>query len=272
MEHPDLPVAEPAYNPAPVVAGQALTTTEPSGWLRIIDKMVDKGVAMEQLSLLLEMQQKYEHEQARKAFVADFAAFKAEAPTAIERTGRVTYPVKGSEKEVEYQHTELDNACQVLVPLLSKNRLAHSWETNQDDKGLVTVTCRLEHEAGHSKAVTLRAMPDASGSKNPIQAVGSAVYYLERYTFLAVTGMAAKHQDDDGAAAGGGKITPGQLDLLNGGIAEVQALGHLKNLPRFLEWLGVAKLEDMNALQHTKAMLELRRLRMKAQAEKGGQP
>jgi hypothetical protein len=40
-----------------------------------------------------------------------------------------------------------------------------------------------------------------SGSKNAIQAIGSAVTYLQRYTLLSATGLAAKNGDNDGADA-----------------------------------------------------------------------
>ena len=43
--------------------------------------------------------------------------------------------------------------------------------------------------------------PDDSGGKNPIQSIGSTITYLERYTILALTGLATKEQDDDGKSA-----------------------------------------------------------------------
>jgi hypothetical protein len=48
----------------------------------------------------------------------------------------------------------------------------------------------------------MEAAADISGSKNQIQAIGSAVTYLERYTLFASYGLASKDQDDDGKASG----------------------------------------------------------------------
>ena len=43
------------------------------------------------------------------------------------------------------------------------------------------------------------AAPDDTGKKNSIQQVASTVTYLERYTFLSITGLAVEDQiDDDG--------------------------------------------------------------------------
>jgi hypothetical protein len=64
------------------------------------------------------------------------------------------------------------------------------------------VTCILTHEKGHSEETSLQGPPDTSGSKNSIQAVGSSVTYLCRYTLLAACGLAAS-EDTDGVATNG---------------------------------------------------------------------
>jgi hypothetical protein len=46
----------------------------------------------------------------------------------------------------------------------------------------------------------MKAPPDDSGKKNPIQQIASTVSYLERYTLFAITGLAPQ-EDDDGAGA-----------------------------------------------------------------------
>jgi hypothetical protein len=64
----------------------------------------------------------------------------------------------------------------------------------------VTVSCIISHRAGHSEENSLSARHDTSGNKNPIQALGSAVTYLQRYTLKAAVGVAAA-ADDDGQTA-----------------------------------------------------------------------
>ena len=65
------------------------------------------------------------------------------------------------------------------------------------DAGMIRVSCIITHVLGHSEQVSLQCGADQSGKKNNIQAVGSTVTYLERYTLLAATGIAVKDQDDD---------------------------------------------------------------------------
>ena len=44
----------------------------------------------------------------------------------------------------------------------------------------------------------MSAAPDTSGSKNSIQALGSAQTYLQRYTLYAILGLASGDADNDG--------------------------------------------------------------------------
>jgi hypothetical protein len=98
-----------------------------------------------------------------------------------------------------YRHATLDNVSGLIGEALAAVGISHRWETEQLDGGQIRVTCVLTHERGHSERVPLQASPDSSGAKNSIQAVGSTVTYLQRYTLLAATGMAVKDQDNDGA-------------------------------------------------------------------------
>jgi len=79
---------------------------------------------------------------------------------------------------------------------LSKHGLSASWRTEQN--GQIKVTCRISHSMGHYEETSLSADADTSGSKNAIQAVGSTITYLERYSLLAITGLATEDQDNDG--------------------------------------------------------------------------
>jgi hypothetical protein len=63
--------------------------------------------------------------------------------------------------------------------------------------------CAVTHVKGHVERCIMKALADESGGKNSIQAIGSAITYLQRYTLLAATGLtSADIDDDDGRAAG----------------------------------------------------------------------
>lgn len=147
------------------------------------------GTNIENLGKLMEFQERWEANEARKAFNKALGAFKAEA-LVVSNNAQVAFD------RTAYKHATLDNVCNTLVPALSKQGLSHRWETSQDGSK-ITVTCILAHELGHFEKISLSSEPDSSGKKNAIQSIGSAVKYLQRYTLLAITGTATTNDEDD---------------------------------------------------------------------------
>jgi hypothetical protein len=155
----------------------------------------------EKLDKLLAVQERYEQGQAKKAYSEAMAAFRSEAPV-IDRNARVNFT--SSKGTTDYQHSTLGYSLSVINPILGKHGLNPSWRTEQLDGGLIRVTCRLTHAMGHYEETALQASPDQSGNKNNIQAIGSTVSYLERYTLFSICGLASGTEDDDGGAGGDG--------------------------------------------------------------------
>lgn len=168
---------------------------------QILAKAYEQGASIEQLTQLLELQDKFYAQQERldkrnaeNEFNLALSEFKANAPKII-KDKHVSFG------DTKYDHASLANVVYTITDGLSKYGLSSRWETNQDN-GIVKVTCILSHKLGHEARVSLSSLPDSSGKKNSIQAIGSAVSYLQRYTLLAITGLATQEQDDDGKAAG----------------------------------------------------------------------
>jgi len=160
---------------------------------------IQKGVDPSVLKQMLDLQERWEANEARKAYVAAMAAFKQRAPAVLAKDAEVDFTTgKG---RTHYRHATLGAIVQQITAMLSEHGLGVSWSVDQANGG-VSVTCHVTHERGHSESVTLTAPPDDSGNKNKIQQIGSTVTYLERYTLLAALGLATADQDDDGIAAG----------------------------------------------------------------------
>lgn len=165
---------------------------------QMIQVALEKEAGMETIERLLAVQERWEAGEARKAFVRAMANFKAGAPS-ISKNRKVRYENRNN-GVTSYDHASLDHILDTVGPEMSRAGLSHSWRTEQRD-GFIYVTCRLTHELGHFEETTLFGMPDNSGGKNAVQAVGSTVSYLQRYTFLAVAGLATGDMDDDGQGA-----------------------------------------------------------------------
>lgn len=155
-----------------------------------LDKQADPAT----IEKLLNLQERWQKMQAQKEFVAAMTSFKKEAPAVLRKCDVVDFTTQKG--RTRYNYANLGSIVQEITYTLSKHDLSVSWSTDQ--KGTdVTVTCHITHIAGHRESVTLTGPIDESGNKNRIQAVGSTVTYLERYTLLAALGLATG-EDDDG--------------------------------------------------------------------------
>ena len=151
----------------------------------LLEIAITNGADIEKLEKLMAMQERYEANEARKAFLADMNAFRAEAI--------VVYKDADGHNS---KYAKLSSIVKHVVPIMAKHNLTHRWITESVDGGTV-VTCVLTHELGHSEQASMTAPPETSGSKNAIQAIGSTISYLQRYTFQAVTGIVASDDDND---------------------------------------------------------------------------
>lgn len=158
----------------------------------VLKLAIQQGAGVDVLAKLLELQERWEAGEARRAFEVAFAAFKAEAPR-LEKTKEVNF----GQGKTAYKFTPLDQIANGLGPVLAKHGLSYNWRQERNN-GEITVTCVLRHTQGHSIENALSGPADPSGSKNAIQAIGSTVSYLRRYTLLGVLGMATSDEDTDG--------------------------------------------------------------------------
>lgn len=170
--------------------------------MTMLDAAVRQGVSIETLDKLMALQERWEANEARKAFSEAMSAFRAEN-ISVRKNKDADYG-KGS---AAYSYATLDAVCDAIVGALSKHGLSHHWETKQSGDQ-VTVACHITHRMGHRESTSLTSGLDQTGSKNKIQALGSAVKYLERYTLLAITGLAVKDKDDDDGHGTAGEAPP----------------------------------------------------------------
>lgn len=180
---------------------------------------------------LLDIQQRYERDQARKAYAAAIAEFRGIVPQ-ITRDAKVGYEHKNGGGSTEYRHETLDHIMQTISETLEACKLAPTFHVEDHGDNLVKVTCRITHALGHYEETSLSSLPDNSGKKNSIQAKGSAITYLQRYTLKALLGLSVAHDDDGAAANVGSPISEEQL-------AKIMDLVGQKNKDpnRLLKWV-----------------------------------
>jgi hypothetical protein len=181
--------------------------------MEMLNRAMMSGAAPEILERLLALQERWEHNQASKAFDEAIAAARAEIPP-IKRNKTVSY---GAGKAA-YNHEDLAEIERTILPILSKYGISYRFRTTVADKQII-VTCILS-KGGYREENSLPGPADTSGSKNPIQQIGSTVTYLERYALKAALGLSATDDDDDGIGATADKLTDDQVAELTKAITD----------------------------------------------------
>lgn len=155
---------------------------------------IQKDIDLDRLTKLMDLQERWEKNEAKKAYVAAMTAFKKDPPKII-KDMHVEFDTQRG--KTSYNHASLGNVVATLTEVLSSHDLSAHWNTKQEN-GSVSVTCSITHVSGHSESITLQAPPDNTGSKNSIQQIGSTITYLQRYTLLAICGLATNEFENDG--------------------------------------------------------------------------
>jgi hypothetical protein len=159
----------------------------PSGLLQLA---VQQNLDIDKLEKLMQMQERWQAQQARREFLNAISHFQAICPP-IEKTKRVAF---GNTK---YSYAQLGDIAATIKKPMSDNGLSHRWEIGEDNDNIV-VTCIISHVSGHSERTTMKGGKDGSGNKNAIQSSGSTVTYLQRYSLIGALGISTADEDTDG--------------------------------------------------------------------------
>jgi hypothetical protein len=204
---------------------------------------ISKGSNLEQIEKLMLLQERFDANQAKKAYVRAMAEFKINAPLVDKDKTNNQYKSK---------YTSLGNLINTVSPVLSKFGLSASWDIKQN--GIIEVTCKMTHELGHSETATMNAPADTSGAKNVIQQIKSTITYLKAVTFESICGLASTdaNLDDDGAIVGAELITDAEKNTLLDLITSTKS-----DMQKFLKFMGVTELANIHKNSLNKAIVAL---------------
>jgi len=227
--------------------------TETAAILSVIERAASNpDVDLDKLERLLEMRERVEAQQARKAYYAAMATMRPELPS-IRKDGVIDI---GRGKPISFAKWEDINDA--IVPVLGSFGFSIFFNTDVLD-GRVRVTCKVAHELGHYEETTLTLPADTSGSKNAVQSIGSSVSYGKRYTASALLNLTSRDggpdRDDDGMAGGAAPlISSEQVHALKELIAKI---GKPDAETTFCRYFGIETIFDLPAAQFARAKTAL---------------
>lgn len=227
--------------------GQMPEIMAPVTPMAMLSMAVSRGATIEILEKLMALQERWETNQARKAFDQAISAAKAEIPVIIKNKQVGFESKKPGASKTDYWHEDLGEIARTIDPILGRYGLSYRWRTTSTPNEPVTVTCIISHSQGHSEENMLCAGRDDTGNKNSIQAIGSAITYLQRYTLKSALGLAAS-KDDDAKGAGPATITDEQVQDLTLAITETKS-----DIVKFLDFFKINALSELPATKFEQA-------------------
>ena len=275
------PVPEEGSQAAPQPPSGPASSGQPAdAMLAMIERAArDPSVDLAKLQGLMGMKQDIERERASIAFAEAFADLGPDLPV-IDRNGQIIIYSKkdrteegvreGAEPIQRTRYATLDDLLEALREPLAKHGFSLRFEHQAIADGRMTTTAILRHRLGHYEMATTPPLQhDSSGSKNSVQAVGSALTYGRRYALMAllpITSHAPQDADDDGQAAGKALIDADQLALLQQLIAETKS-----DEAKFFETVGADGFASMTVKQFKRGKTLLEEKKRRAARPKAAQ-
>jgi hypothetical protein len=245
-----LPEGRVRRKPLPVIHNQNPVS--------IVDRAIERGLTGADLKEIMDLHERWEAGQARKAFDIAMANAQAEIPTIV-KNRLVNFEGRNGSRSTNYRHEDLAEIVETIRPILHKHGLAHRFKTSQNlETGMVVVTCIVTGH-GHREETPLAAKPDSnSSSMNDLQRLGSVTTYLQRYTLKAALGLAASNDDDgrggNAKAADVASPAPGTISIAQ--AEQIRALLDKRGLSHraYLQFIRLPRIEDIGIEHFNKAV------------------
>lgn len=209
---------EPEFK-APAVAPQAYTPPEvvdEAAPLRMVlgTYLTNKEVTTEKVTVILEELKAAQRRHDERLFQAAFARAQRDFGKAA-KNRKIQYEGKDGKANRNTPYADWHSHWQAVQEPLNREGLS-VWHDIKGAPGqTITVIAHLEGY-GHSRTVEVTLPHDASGQKNPVQAMGSSQMYGRRYTGCAILNLTVQDDelDDDKGGADHATITDEQAETL----------------------------------------------------------
>ena len=226
------------------------------------------GQSLADIEKMLELQIKWEENEAKKAYFDAVAKFKKNPP--IIKKDKYN-------KQFDSWYASIGSLLGAVSTPLGEVGLSISFPTPKQDDKSMTVECKLSHRLGYSESTSMTgpilagAIGKVSGqsSRNPIQDIKTTFTYLRSATCEAILGLAGTDAslDDDGNAAGGTVVEYITLDQQTE-INDYFDVLYTDNGKKFLKWLGAESVDTIPIKDYKKAVNSLKDIKAERKKSK----
>lgn len=215
----------------------------------IRDAQADPNVDITKMERLFDLYERAKGREAQEAYNHAVSKVTDKMPRIV-KNKKVLYDIKKGEpdkgKEEAFSFAALEDIDKIVKPLLHREKLRVSYTTKTKEGGGAVIVCRLTHVLGHYEESEIPLALDTSGGKNNVQAMGSTFSYGKRYTLCGVLDLVIYGEDDDAQSLTA--IDEKEVEIIKSSLTDVGA-----DEAKFLEFMGVEKVEDISKKDLAKA-------------------
>lgn len=218
-----------------------------------------KEIPIDTVRELVELQERIEDREARRAFYESFTNVQSEIRPVVKQ---------GFNSHTRSNYAKLEDVQRMLEPIISRHGFSQSVSTEDSPHdGHTRYVLLVRHNLGHSERHTMDAPVDDVGTggkttKTRIHGMGSSYKYSKRYLICNVWDIPLVDEgDDDGNAAGGvgpsaEKISDGECHVLDDLLLETKA-----DRDKFLSFFGIKSIGELPINRYKEAvnMLEAKK-------------
>lgn len=235
--------------------GELTTSAGVSNPLTLINAAVAKGIAAEELGKLLDLQERWERNQALIAFNEAMSACQAEMPVIVKDDKN---PSTGS------RYASLGHILETIRPTYTKHGFSVGFDTEpapqgEDDvTGYLFVAAHVAHKGGHTRIYRGKFPldllgPKGTATKSAIHAHGSTYHYARRYLHCQIWDLVIKEEDNDKPRPAP-TMTPDQVHQLEDLITACRSAGATLDTEKFLQFLGAKSMLAAPAVKFQAAL------------------
>tara|TARA_R110000823_G_C15918977_1_gene498485 strand:+ start:624 stop:1340 length:717 start_codon:yes stop_codon:yes gene_type:complete len=170
----------------PVVVQDMPVQIDQNSEAPLLQMAIQSGASIDTIERMVALHERSMAAQAKTDFFDSLSAFQKNCPL-IER----------GDDGHNCKYAKLEHIVHKIRNNMAEAGLSHRFE-HATEGGAISVCCVITHVSGHSEKTSMSAPADDSGKKNPIQALGSSVTYLQRYTLCGALGIVIGGIDNDG--------------------------------------------------------------------------
>jgi hypothetical protein len=229
----------------------------------LIRLAIERDVSVDALERIVALAERVSDRNARSAFFDALSRFQAECGEVPQNKTASLKTKSGA--NFKFRYTSLDALTRHVRPILAKHGLSYTWDTEIEGK-VAKVTATIRHVDGYEQTASFAAPIESYGADmSTAQDTAKVTTFAKRQSLFQALGVASTDDDEAALAATGAqgrqKVNAGQVADLEALIEEVGA-----DRGKFLQWLDVTSLDELDMTMYHNAVQALERKRQNKDA------